>query len=130
MKKQEIYDKVCKHLAKQKTRAMNDGAGGGCAYRADDGKKCAVGCLIPYNIWKKEVLANGVNTGNGVDDLMTCSNWAKKEFRGHEYLLCDLQHNHDVAWHTAESLREYLAATAKEYKIKPGAEQSIKTWNP
>lgn len=130
MKKQEIYDKVCKHLAKQKTRAMNKGVDKGCAYRDDDGRKCAVGCLIPYNIWKKEVLANGINTGNSVKYLVANSPWAKKEFHQREALLCDLQNIHDRSWHTAESLRESLAATAKKYKIKSGAEQSIKTWNP
>ncbi len=50
MTKQETFNKVVKHLRRQKTQALqNDGFG--CAYRGDDGKKCAVGCLIPDSLY-------------------------------------------------------------------------------
>ena len=46
---QTIFDKVALHLIKQKAKAIK--AGGSedplCAYRGDDGLKCAVGALIP-----------------------------------------------------------------------------------
>lgn len=44
--KQKIFDKVVKHLFKQGKKAHN---GQVCLYLTDDGLKCAVGCLIPYN---------------------------------------------------------------------------------
>lgn len=45
--KQEIFDKVSKHLLKQNKKALNRLVGG-CAYRSRSGKlKCAAGCLIP-----------------------------------------------------------------------------------
>lgn len=40
---QEIFDVVARHLLTQGRTALNDQ---GCAYRGDDGCKCAVGCLI------------------------------------------------------------------------------------
>lgn len=44
MNKQEIFDKVCAHLLAQKGKAV--GEFDACLYRASDGRKCAVGCLI------------------------------------------------------------------------------------
>lgn len=41
--RQEVFDRVCKHLLTQGEKSMKDGE---CAYRGDDGKMCAVGCLI------------------------------------------------------------------------------------
>lgn len=49
--KQEIFDKVVAHLRQQKVPAMD---GGHCAYRSEDGKQCAIGCLIAdseYHTW-------------------------------------------------------------------------------
>ncbi len=40
----EIFDFVKTHLLKQNKQAGNES---GCVYRARDGTKCAVGCLIP-----------------------------------------------------------------------------------
>lgn len=48
MTNQEIFDKVATHLLTQKAKSMaiiSDDYS--CAYRGDDGLKCAVGCLIP-----------------------------------------------------------------------------------
>lgn len=42
---QSLFDRVVEHLYKQGRQAMS-AAAGGCAYRGDNGLKCAVGCLI------------------------------------------------------------------------------------
>lgn len=44
--KQKIFDKVVKHLFKQKVCAHE---GDVCAYLNEKGHKCAVGCLIPFS---------------------------------------------------------------------------------
>lgn len=47
---QETFDTVVTHLRRQGAKAEIHGASPGekiCAYRAIDGKRCAVGCLIP-----------------------------------------------------------------------------------
>lgn len=43
--KQEIFDKVTKHLLEQNKQALNENDR--CMYRAPNGLKCAAGCLIP-----------------------------------------------------------------------------------
>ena len=49
MTNQEIFDKVYRHLLTQNAKSMRFGLRNGkqCAYRGDDGLKCAIGCLIP-----------------------------------------------------------------------------------
>lgn len=43
--RQDIYNRVKKHLLEQNAVAMHDS--GNCAYLGDGGKKCAIGCMIP-----------------------------------------------------------------------------------
>lgn len=52
MTRQEIFDKVARHLLTQGQRAETEG--GDCVYRAEDGTKCAVGCLIPDELYDPE----------------------------------------------------------------------------
>jgi hypothetical protein len=51
---QEIFDKVVDHLATQKkqSRALGNGK---CAYRTEDGLKCAAGCLIPDSAYSSDM---------------------------------------------------------------------------
>ena len=51
--KQQVFNKVAKHLLKQNERATN--ADGGCMYRGEAGTKCAVGCLIPDKKYTEEL---------------------------------------------------------------------------
>lgn len=44
--KQKIFDHVIKHLRKQGRQSLLDTDVIGCAYRGQDGDKCAIGCLI------------------------------------------------------------------------------------
>lgn len=125
MTKQEIYDKVCAHLAKQKAKAMK---GNSCVYRAEDGKRCAVGCLIPYNVWKKEIGYD--RNSDSLKTLLFESRTIHKMFGRNERILKSLQSVHDSSTGKAATLRESLIRVAKEFRIKPGAEQKIKVWNP
>ncbi len=50
MTEQETFNKVVRHLRKQKVKSLRNG-GFGCAYRGDNGTKCAVGCLIPDELY-------------------------------------------------------------------------------
>ena len=49
MDRQETYDKVRDHLMNQGERSYI--AGLGCRYRGPNGTMCAVGCLIPDDIY-------------------------------------------------------------------------------
>lgn len=53
MTKQEIFNKVKDHLLTQNERSLNDDAR--CAYRGENNTKCAIGCLIPDELYKPEM---------------------------------------------------------------------------
>lgn len=48
MNKQEIFDKVYMELLKQKVPSMHNGR---CLYRGPNGTKCAIGHLIPDELY-------------------------------------------------------------------------------
>lgn len=50
--KQETFNKVAEHLITQWAKAEGEY---GFAYHAPDGKKCAVGCLIPDEIYDPDL---------------------------------------------------------------------------
>lgn len=63
MTNQEIMDKVVNHLLTQNERAQT---GSGCRYRAIRSGKllmCAVGCLIPDELYEEELEGRTVLTG-------------------------------------------------------------------
>jgi hypothetical protein len=67
---QEIFDKVVRHLAAQGGKSM---LGPRCRYRADGGKKCAIGCLIPDDYYEPEMEGLSVamrRVRRGLKDLL------------------------------------------------------------
>lgn len=62
MNNQEAFNKVCAHLKQQGTRSMTDD--GACAYAGDDGRACAVGCLLPREI------------GESLDTIVNDTSWS------------------------------------------------------
>lgn len=59
---QGIFDVVARHLLTQKCQAFD--AGGQCAYRGSNGTKCAVGVLIPDDVY------NPYMEGHDVDEII------------------------------------------------------------
>ena len=59
MDSQEIFDKVVDHLRKQGHRSVDEY--GSCMYRAPNGDMCAVGCLIPDNLYRPVI--EGIEAG-------------------------------------------------------------------
>lgn len=58
--RQSIFDTVAKHLLTQKCKSQIPN-GSMCSYRGDKGRMCAVGALIPDEIYKPEFESNGVH---------------------------------------------------------------------
>ena len=58
MTEQEIFDTVLAHLREQGKAAATDD--GGCRYRGADGTACAVGCLIPDELYDPVIEGLGV----------------------------------------------------------------------
>lgn len=59
MNRQEVFDKVLNHLLKQGRKSVD--SDGRCLYRAPNGDKCAIGCLIPDELYTPELEGNGAN---------------------------------------------------------------------
>lgn len=58
MTAQEIFSKSATHLLRQRAVSRTEFVGGGgtiCAYRGRNGTSCAVGCLIPDDIYDKKM---------------------------------------------------------------------------
>lgn len=61
--KQEIINKVVEHFRQQKALAW-DAAQGHCRYRTTDGRKCAVGALIPDALYREDFEEKSIKTFN------------------------------------------------------------------
>lgn len=82
---QEIFDKVAKHLLTQNAQSMGIM---GCAYRGDNGLQCAVGCLIPDELYRPEFEGKTAHfLGRGLQDTL----WGLEN----QGLVEALQHVHD-----------------------------------
>jgi len=74
MTKQEIFDKVVAHLRQQGVKCASTEQGEElCAYRGADGTKCAIGALIPDELYdpKVEGASVGALLNVGLPDLRT-----------------------------------------------------------
>ena len=60
MTEQEIFDRVARHLLTQKMHSMMDDT---CVYLAPDGLKCAIGCLIPFEMYTPDLEGLSVSDG-------------------------------------------------------------------
>lgn len=74
MNKQEIFDTIARHLAKQGHRAaVRTELGDRCRYRLRNGDRCAIGCLIPDEEYIDALEGGGVAaifnylTGKAID---------------------------------------------------------------
>jgi hypothetical protein len=57
--KQELFETVINHLAKQKAQALDDNYD--CAYRGEGDTKCAVGCLIDDEYYSEDLEGQGAH---------------------------------------------------------------------
>ena len=86
MTKQEIFDRVVRHLGEQRVLAYEDGS---CKYRDSLGNKCAVGCLIPDSVYQPAFEGHAVRS-------LYCFPEIEKLFSDmSSLLLADLQDCHD-----------------------------------
>lgn len=124
MTKQEIYDTVCAHLAKQKTRSMTMDS---CSYRGEDNKSCAVGCLITNDEYDEEM--DSIHLITGVREIFErYPHVANRIGMDNLPLLGRLQVAHDTPT-SAKDLKLTLSNIAETFQINKGAEEQITEWN-
>ncbi len=101
---QEIFDKVARHLLKQKQRAQgrvmcSDQDKTFCVYRTQGSGRvlhCAVGCLIPKRLYRFELEDGGIRDNSGVQAVLRQLG-VDTDNEDMMLLLSDLQRLHDSA---------------------------------
>lgn len=105
---QEIYDEVVTFLVKQGKRASGQGS---CMYRTENGLKCAIGCLIPDELYKGEMEGKGANALMAYPEL--------RFLTPHMYLLRNLQSAHDVpdTWYNTKNFITEFKYIARSHDL-------------
>jgi hypothetical protein len=124
MNNQEIFDKVVTHLITQGVPSriqMQDSDTAVCMYRGDAGTKCAIGCLIPDDLYDPVLESRSVRSFYGMsvghsDFHMTREQFAKFQAvtksiverlgieSSQEAFLAELQHTHDRHFDSVDDL--------------------------
>lgn len=66
--KQELFDRISKHLLKQNERSIEH-ISGACRYRGDNGLKCAVGAIISDKKYSEKIEGRTVYTSSVIECL-------------------------------------------------------------
>lgn len=112
-KLQEIFDRVAAHLLTQNSKATDE-AGRECMYRAPDGRKCAVGCLIDDKFYTADLESRTVSWPE-VQDALELSMGCRMSQVTYK-MLADLQRLHDGA--PVERWARKLEVIANEHRLK------------
>lgn len=114
---QEVFDIVVNHLFTQGRPARQDD--GRCRYRMKSGLRCAVGALIPDELYKEEFEGAGAYRLIGNLYALEIADW-----REHKDLLDLLQNIHDECSQTTVgafnliALEERLRAAAEHFSLE------------
>ena len=107
MNNQEVYDKVKEHLLSQNLRSINPI--GECLYRGENGAMCAVGVLIPDDMYYSSFESQSCDS--------EAIRYVLNKFKIDVKFVCKLQIIHDslstCMWPKA------LENVATEYGLKP-----------
>lgn len=119
---QSIFDQVARHLLTQGSKSR-DARTDMCFYRQDGGRKCAVGCLIPDELYTDEI------EGCTVDELLFdhpefSEKFGLEDGDEREQLLFDLQKTHDVC--DVDSWLEKLEWIAGIHGLSPAVLEEFK----
>lgn len=102
---QELFDVVAAHLSKG-VQAIDEG--GSCCYRTPDGRKCAIGCLIPDERYDPSMEGKVISLTNPV--------WAATGMDSKLFTLARmLQNTHDNS--SPLTWRSRLEDIAADYKL-------------
>lgn len=113
---QEVFNIVAAHMLKQNKRSISHIQSKGfvgCAYRGDNGLKCAAGCLIPDEIYNRDF--ESVSW-----PLLVVSHHFPYN---HATLIARLQYIHDN--YEPKNWREELTDLAIRYSLKPDVLNTI-----
>jgi hypothetical protein len=123
MTPQEILDTVARHLFAQ-GRPARDPVSGSCQYRTSDGLKCAVGALIPDEMYRPEMDTIWCSVASEIVDEFDLPSWMRENVS----LLNDLQKVHDTVnilgsvtnrspWNSTSQMRDALRRVASSHGL-------------
>lgn len=128
MTKQQIFDKVCKHLAKQGAQSKVPGEGAKYKIFDQDGAvamSCSIGVLISEKVYNPNM------EGLSVDELLSDKRFKLPAWMARHQIpvfLRKLQQIHDEA-RIGKMLRDGLEQLAKEHDLDPTELYAIRHWN-
>lgn len=109
---QEVFDQAASHILRQNKKSLNPN-GIGCAYRGNDGLKCAAGCFISDDEYKPAMDSYGMEAlGLGWDDMIN-EGFAPTQ---HNRLINELQGIHDIA--PVDEWKDQLERLANRYNLQ------------
>lgn len=110
MTNQVMFNKVAKHLLKQGNKAteMSNGA---CRYRGIEGRKCAIGCLIPDNKYDPSWEGDTPESGDTAHAICRAAGITKQQIP----FAMTLQRVHDE--NDPPQWREVLRGVAARYRL-------------
>jgi hypothetical protein len=114
MKSQEIFDTVATHLFAQGERALAAVTPPIiCAYRGGEGRSCAVGCLIPDDLYSEAM------EGGGITEDFIKRFKLPAYFAENRRLLLNLQSVHDTKspWVSTYTMQETLRTVARSFDL-------------
>jgi hypothetical protein len=112
---QEVFDRVAEHLLTQKQKAKD---GLMCKYRTEDGRKCAIGCLIPDDLYEERWEGLSLSPGEREEREKDSTDFAvmlAKNVTGCYSLLRALQYCHDKSY--VEDWPNKLRALASDWDL-------------
>jgi len=110
MTKQEIFDKIAVHLLTQNAVSVGPGDNQMCKYRTDDGLSCAIGCLIPDELYVKKLEGKEVGSSRIVREVLK-----KVGIFNEGRFLVHFQQMHD--YFTPTQWPDYLIEVGNNYKL-------------
>jgi hypothetical protein len=117
LNKQEAFDKAVRGIILQGGPSI---AGVDCLYRGPDGRKCAIGHLIPDDVYDPEMEGRGITTTattSRIRKFLVSQGWDSVE---DIYFLLGLQEIHDNASMSRDFINdfiEYAAMFAAKYNL-------------
>jgi len=123
---QEVYDIVAQHLLTQGAVALQTLPHGGvaCAYRGDNGLKCAIGALIPDHLYCPELEGKGPVAALADIGLLNVNDLSNPSTLALTQLLILLQRAHDDAQglyphEVVPFWKRRLAEIAERFELRP-----------
>lgn len=113
MNNQEVFDKVSTWLLRE-GGTQSSSPDIGCVYRSEDGNMCAIGCILPDELYSTSFETNDV-------EYMLEDKEVKEYFSGvSEELLHSLQviHDNDGNWSNLNYMYNDLRSLANEHQLQ------------